>query len=71
VPLTISAVDLDSGVVTLTDGSHWQVGPGDAGSIAGWAAGRPAALTATGLTRQIVYQDDGSAPLVCPAAGRG
>ena len=64
---SISDINLGSGTVTLSDGSRWQVGPGDLRTIAPWSPGRPAALTAPGLTRQIRYEDDGSAALVCRA----
>jgi hypothetical protein len=67
VHLTISAVDLGSGVVTLSDGSRWQVGPGDAGTVAGWAPGRPAALVRYGPLRRLRSPADGPEALVCPA----
>jgi hypothetical protein len=66
-PISISDINLTRGTVTLSDGSRWQVGPGDLRTIAPWSLGRPAALTAPGLTREILYEDDGSAALVCRA----
>jgi hypothetical protein len=68
-PTSISDIHLSSGTVTLSDGSRWQVGPGDLRTIAPWSPGRPAALTDPGLTREILYGDDGSTALVCPADG--
>jgi len=67
VPLSITAINLDAGVVTLSDGSSWQLGPGDLRTVAPWSPGRPAWLGPSGLLRQIVYEDDGSSALVCPA----
>src|SRR5262245_62096132 len=66
-PTSTSDIHLTGGTVTLSDGSRWQVGPGDLRTIAPWSPGRPAALVGPRLTREIRYEDDGSAALVCPA----
>jgi hypothetical protein len=67
--LLISDIDHALGVVTLSDGTRWQVGPGDAGTIAGWSPGRPAAVVRAGPTRRLRCPADGPEALVCPAAG--
>jgi hypothetical protein len=49
------------------DGTSWQIGPGDLATVAAWSVERPVALTCEGLLRRLVYEDDGSAVLVCEA----
>src|SRR5262245_10435797 len=66
--IAIASVDLGAGVVALSDGSLWQVGPGDLLTVASWVAGRPAAVATERLTREVVYEDDGSRARVCPAS---
>jgi hypothetical protein len=66
--LLISSIDHVAGVVTLSDGSRWQVGPGDAGTIVPWRPGHPVTLAGPGLTRDVRNEGDGSAALVCPVA---
>jgi hypothetical protein len=62
--LTISHIDRHSGVVTLSDGSRWRVGPIDRPLIAAWRPGHKVTLSGPGPPRAVRNDDLASAALV-------
>jgi hypothetical protein len=65
--LSITNIDNDTGVVSLSNGSSWQVAPGDLTAIVTWLPMHRVTLKGTGLTREFKNVDHGSTVKVTPA----
>jgi hypothetical protein len=58
--MTIRSIDYDSGIITLSDRSRWEVSPGDLTTIVTWLPRHRVELRGAGTTRELVNNDHGT-----------